>query len=430
VAPRASRLLAPLLIGLLAAFVLARMTLLTQAFTDYELEAEPAFGALRAGHVGGFLQALPAYGGSLILRAPFALLPGLWHGGGLAVFRAVAVPALVATVAFGVVLWSHLAGERRWGGPAAWLALALVVFNPLSQSALETGHSEELLGAVLCAAAVVAALRDRPLAAGVLLGLAMANKPWAILAVVPVVAALRGGRLKALVVAGGVTAIVLAPMVLYGGAAGRAHSVATDSGTIFQPWQLWWFSGHHGEIVRGLYGVKAGYRASPGWISSVGHPIVVLIPLALSAVVLLVRGRACRRDALLLLALALLLRCLLDPWDASYYHLPFLLALTAHEAFARRRAPVAALLASAAAYLTIVGVQGHVSPDVSAAMYLAWSAPLALALSVRLFAPAAFAQAVRPLLAGAARQLPSLAPLVSQPERSWEPVPGPSAVAR
>jgi hypothetical protein len=422
VAPRASRLLLPLLIGLLAASVLARLTLLTQSFSDYELEAEPAFDALRAGHVGGFLDALPAYGGSLILRAPFALLPGLWDGGGLAVFRAVAVPGLLAAVAFGVVLWSHLAGARRRGGPAAWLALALVVCNPIALSALETGHSEELLGAVLCAAAVVAALRDSPVAAGVLLGLAMANKPWAILAVVPVVAALRGGRLKALVVAGGVTAVVLAPMVLYGGAATRAHTVATDSGTIFQPWQLWWFTGHHGEIVRGVYGVKVGYRASPGWISGVGHPLVVLIPFALSAVVLLVRGRACRRDALLLLALALLLRCLLDPWDASYYHLPFLLALTAHEAFARRRAPAAGLLASAAAYLTIVGVQTHVTPDVSAAMYLAWSVPLAVALSVRLVAPGAFAQAVTPVLAGAARQLPSLARLLRVPE--------PSAVAQ
>jgi hypothetical protein len=85
---------------------------------------------------------------------------------------------------------------------------------------------------------------------------------------------------------------------------------------------------------------------------------------------------------------------------------------------------VAALLASAAAYLTIVGVQSHVTPDVSAAMYLAWSVPLAVALSVRLFTPAAFAQVVRPVLAVAARQLPGLAPVLR------ESAPGPSALAR
>ena len=42
---------------------------------------------LRHGHAWAFLHHLPAYGGSLILRAPFALLPAAWHGGDLALFR-------------------------------------------------------------------------------------------------------------------------------------------------------------------------------------------------------------------------------------------------------------------------------------------------------------------------------------------------------
>src|ERR1035441_8945057 len=48
------------------------------AWNDYEIEAKPAFDALTHGHVLDFLRLAPAYGGSLIERAPFALLPGLW----------------------------------------------------------------------------------------------------------------------------------------------------------------------------------------------------------------------------------------------------------------------------------------------------------------------------------------------------------------
>ena len=50
-------------------------------WSDYETEAKPAFDALTHGHVLEFLRLAPAYGGSLVERAPFALLPGLWGGG-------------------------------------------------------------------------------------------------------------------------------------------------------------------------------------------------------------------------------------------------------------------------------------------------------------------------------------------------------------
>ena len=38
-------------------------------------------------------------------------------------------------------------------------------------------------------------------------------------------------------------------------------------GAIFQPWQLWWFLGSHGPVVRDAFGtVKVGYRTPPAWI--------------------------------------------------------------------------------------------------------------------------------------------------------------------
>jgi hypothetical protein len=65
----------------------------TRAFTDYEVEAEPSLQALRAGDPGAFLDLLPASGGSLVVRSPFALLPGIWGGGDLALFRSMAARA-------------------------------------------------------------------------------------------------------------------------------------------------------------------------------------------------------------------------------------------------------------------------------------------------------------------------------------------------
>ena len=60
------------------------------------------------------------------------------------------------------------------------------------------------------------------------------------------------------------------------------------------------------------------------------------------------RRRARRDDALALLALALLLRCALDPWNLVYYHLPCALALVAWETRRGRPYPVLALGLSAA----------------------------------------------------------------------------------
>src|ERR1039458_7225795 len=155
------------------------------AWNDYEIEAKPAFDALTHGHVLAFLRLVPAYGGSLVERAPLALLPGLWGGGQLAVYRMVALPCLLAAAALGVWLVAQIrrpAGQRSSAHStlAKAIVLGICVVNPLTLQALELGHPEELLGAVLCVAAVLLAARDRPVWAGLALGLAIANKEWAL----------------------------------------------------------------------------------------------------------------------------------------------------------------------------------------------------------------------------------------------------------
>ncbi|MHB8241709.1 MAG: glycosyltransferase 87 family protein [Solirubrobacteraceae bacterium] len=362
------------------------------AWNDYDTEARPSYEALIHGHVLDFLRLAPAYGGSLIERAPFALLPGLWGGGPLAVYRMGALPCLLAAAVLGV----HLVAEMRSVGRsnlAKAVALAVCVANPITLRALELGHPEELLGGCMCVAAVLLAARDRPLASGIVLGLAIANKEWALLAAGPVLLALPRGRARGVCLAGTFVsaAAVLAPLALSsGGFAAKTAATASPPSEIFQPWQVFWFLGHHGALVHGGFNApKPGYRIPPSWAHLISHPLILLAGLAIAAVLWLRLRRLGPRRALLALALVLLLRCLLDTWDAVYYPLPFVLALLAWEvAGEARRPPVIALSSSLLVWVSFQWLSERVSPDLQAALFLAWSLPLAAWMSLRLFAHA------------------------------------------
>ncbi len=369
------------------------------AWNDYDNEARPALDALAHGHGLEFLRLVPAYGGSLVERAPFALIPSLWGGGELAVYRTVALPCLLAAAALGVWLVSRMRAEGR-SSLAQAIALGICVVNPLTLRALELGHPEELLGACLCVAAVLLAGRDRPLAAAALIGLAIANKEWAVLALGPVLMTLPPKRrLRCLALAGALAAVILLPLTLVssGGFVVSARGIAAPSATIFQPWQLWWFLGHHGALVHGLFGSpKVGYRIGPTWIANVSHPLILLAGLAMTCALWFSRRRhsapgrpLSERDALLALALLLLMRCLLDTWDAVYYPLPFILALLAWETRGSEaaRPPVLALSSTVLAWISFQWLPAHVSPDAQSAFFLAWTLPLTALLAVALYAP-------------------------------------------
>jgi hypothetical protein len=390
--------------------VLAWLGLYGFAWTDYDSEARPAFAALVHGHVLGFLRLAPAYGGSLIERAPFALLPGLWGGGQLAVYRLVAVPCLLASAVLGVWLVARMRA-RSSSTLARAVALGVCVANPITLRALEVGHPEELLGACLCVAAVLLAAgssgaREHSLLAGVVLGLAIANKEWALLAAGPVLLAVTPGRrVRCLAGACATAALLLVPLVLVsaGGFVASTRAAAAPAGNaIFQPWQLWWFFGRHGALVHGLFGApKPGYRIGPAWTGAVSHPLVLAAGAAVAAA-LWPRARKLalgEREALLALTLVLLLRCLLDTWDTVYYPLPFLLALLAWElGRPSRNPPLLALGASVLVWVSFQWLPEHASADLEAAVFLAWSLPLAAWLGLRLFAPAR--RALAPQLAG------------------------------
>jgi hypothetical protein len=78
---------------------------------------------------------------------------------------------------------------------------------------------------------------------------------------------------------------------------------------------------------------------------------------------------------LLLLAMLLLARCVLDVVDNAYYHLPFLLALLAWEGLKYERPPVMSLAAAGVVWLLTVKLPLTISPDAQWAAYVAFALP-------------------------------------------------------
>jgi hypothetical protein len=337
----------------------------------------------------------PAYGGSLLIRSPFAAIPKLWGGGELSEFRAAAVPCLAAAVVLGVWLASRVR-RRGLSTLTAALVLLLCVANPITFAALRIGHPEDLLGAVLCVAAVLLGLNRRPLLAGALLGLAIGNKAWAAVALGPLLLALPDRRPRALLACAVVAGAVLAPFAFAGSTAFGAHADgAANTGNLFNPWQWWWFLGSHGHPAVGSTGaVKVGYRTPPGWIGSVAHPLIVAISVPLTLACFWLRSRArgprLRQEPMLLLMLLLLLRAALDPWNNDYYILPFLIVLVAWEGLYCDRLPVLSLLGALGAWFSTQATSSsslQFSPDLQAVSFLLFSVPAAVAICASLYGP-------------------------------------------
>ncbi len=74
--------------------------------------------------------------------------------------------------------------------------------------------------------------------------------------------------------------------------------------------------------------------------------------------------------AAVLLALAFLLRCIVDPSNHVHYHVPLIVAIAAYEA-RMRSAPVPALLATGLAWLVFHTISGVASLNVQFAAYMA-----------------------------------------------------------
>ena len=249
---------------------------------------------------------------------------------------------------------------------------------------------------MLCVAAVLVAKRGRFGWAGLLLGLAIVNKEWALLAVGPVVVALPARRWRAILVASAVAGVFYAPLVVAAltAPAGGGILALGKTGTIFQPWQLWWFLGASGHVVRDTFGVVLiGYRAAPSWLSRVPHPLIILLSVPLTVLAERRGGARVRSgepadtDALLLLVGLLLMHCVLDPWDTVYYPLPFIVALAAWESLKFNRPPAFALAATVLTWAIFEQLPTRVSPDLESVAFLLVALPSLAAIGFALYSP-------------------------------------------
>lgn len=385
-----------LALAVIGSAALAWIGLAEFGWNDYDSEARASVDALVHGHLSSFFQLAPVYGGSLLERAPFALLANALGGGDLTIYRMLALPCLLAAVALG--LWLVAQMDKDGASPLSRaLALGLCTVNPLTLLALEIGHAEELLGGALCVGAVLCAARGRALWAAIALGLAIANKQWALLAIGPVLIALPSRRVLCTSIAASVAAGLALPFALLGPSqlVTTVHAAATSAGRVFPPWQVWWFFGRPRHLTTHVSTVHLSERLTPHWVEVFSHPLILAVSLPLSGLAWAwmrhrqtessgaprgAESQADRRSvALVLLSLLLLLRFMLDPWNNVYYPLPFVLALLAWETISLRRSPLLAL------GVTVVVWGGchwmeYASENVKAVFFLAWTLPLAAGL--------------------------------------------------
>ena len=380
-----------LIAGLLALALSIRAGVAMEPGLDYFSDAGPAIDALARGDLEEMFAAQPLMGTvSLIVRAP--LVAAVFTSSETSVYLIGVLPCLIASVAIGLVLSRSLAD--RGASPAAQGVVAgLAVINPVTFRAVHWGHPEELLAAAFCVGAVLAALRERQLVAGLLLGLAVGTKQWAVLAVLPTLIATPHHRLLLAGTAGAVAAAFTLPAMLADPASfeGVAKGVAAQGSTAAQttPWNIWWPLTDLSMVEgRGLRYVL------PANLASLTHPLIVALAVPLT---LALYRRTERRldDALLLLTLLLLLRCVLDHWNNDYYHYPFLLSLLAWESVRRTGVPVLTLSVTALLGLSFWPQQSQVfagsleHAQLLNALYLVWAVPLTIGLATELYAPGA-----------------------------------------
>lgn len=335
---------------------------------DYEIDARPSLDALSRLDLSGFVHDQAVMGPlSIVLRAPFVALARGLGLGALGEYRLGAFACLVPTALIGLLIARALTTRATIYAGAVLVALFAV--NPLVFNALNSGHPEEPLAAALAVGSVVAIVRGRPVLGMVALAAAVATKQSALVALGPALFALtpivRWRAIAALVGAG---LVLLAPYALL--AAGdwwdlNVHLLKGSTATL--PFSPWWFVADGSGSIRSI----------GTWAGPAGRVATLVAPIVLCGVLAWRRGGRLDGDAALgLLVVACLLRCLLDPADNPYYHLPAVFALGTWELQRRRGVPWLAVAASAALWATIVFPWRSGNAELVAILYLVGAVPL------------------------------------------------------
>jgi hypothetical protein len=323
---------------------------------DYSGDGGPALAALLKGNLHAFGQARPEMGDlSLLVRAPFAALAYLGHPTELSIYRWGVLPCVVSVAILG--LWLARTARSRGVGPIGQLLIvALTVLNPLTSSAISLGHPEELLTASLCIGALVAALKQRTVLTMVLLGLALACKQWSVVAILPILFTLERGRIRTLLGAAALAAVVTVPELVSSPATYLRiqMSLALHHRSESSAWSWWWPFAPNGTryvLVEGREVPVTLHRLPVALVESL-HSLIIALDAVIAVIVARVRGLQLRRDdAFALMAVVMLLRCALDTETMPYYHAALFMDLLAWDAFTAERLPLRALSGAALSWV-------------------------------------------------------------------------------
>ena len=358
---------------------------------DYFTDAAFPIDALARGDWQSFAHN-PAMMGdfSLFLRAPLVWL--VFEQNLTIVYLVGALPCLAAVLLLAAYLRRRM---LMLGLPvaAALLVAVLAVVNPGTLRALHWGHPEEFLAGALCVSAIIAAARSHNLLAGVLLGLALGTKQWAVIAIIPTLLAATEHRVRLGAIAATLAVVIALPgILLKPEAVIGTHAAIANAQPVVAPANVWWPFSTPRTAAERAAGAPGFAAEIPTWLGRITHPGIVLLGIPIGFVYWRRRKRLEPADALGLFALLMLLRCVLDPWNIDYYHAPFLLSLLAWEALRRGGWPKVTLLASAALALTFPATLDSMSAMSAESLrycvtYLAWSLPLTGWIALALFAP-------------------------------------------
>jgi hypothetical protein len=348
-----------LLVGAACALIASRPAYET---VDYSTDAGPAIDALTHLDAGRFFASEPQMGIlSLLLRWPFAALARLGDGGELDEYRLGAFACVFVSGLVGLLLAREM--HRLWRGAIAiGLTLGLWLLNPATLQAINIGHPEEVLGGALCVVAVLTGTRGRSVVSGVSLGLALATKQWALVAIAPT---LLGSRNP-----------------LKTGAIAMAIWLPLELVLVLGNFHAYERVGHFGVVVgtpTGAWWPFVGILPTE-FIERAARPFVLAAALAVSVVAWRRGGPRGPESEFALLALLLLLRALLDPTGNQYFAVPFLMALLAFEGLRSPRPPLVSMTAVVMLAVTFHSVTLLSSSSLTNLVYLAWALPLCVYL--------------------------------------------------
>jgi hypothetical protein len=343
-----SRALEKLWMPLLLVGLSAWIALSNTSTGDYYYDAGTAIHPLLHGDLSGYFTAHPLVGPcALLLQVPFAAI----GSSQLAEFQWATIPCLLSVAGLGLYL-AELARQRGAGRATQILLPMLCLLNPLNFVAIEAGHPEEILTAALAVGALAVASEGHGVRAGLLLGLAIASKQWAVIAIFPTLMALPSRQLRTAILAGLVAAVLMLPgLIAAPNTFFSTQGSAASGGRIASILSGWYAVTPEVAQHLGDTGLTAHVNRMPPWLGPLTHPLVVLLVVALPLALWQRRGRfrISAEQAMALLALLALLRCVLDPHDNLYYHVPLLLALFGWDAVAADRLPLRGLAGSAIA---------------------------------------------------------------------------------